>query len=324
MTRLLEFTDRGIYCPRADCYIDPKRTVERAIITHAHSDHARRGNKQYLAHRLTVPVLRHRLGKKISVQSVEYGEPIDINHVRFSLHPAGHVIGSAQVRVAYRDEVWIVTGDYKLDHDPLAGVYEPIPCTVFCTESTFGLPVYKWGDSAAVIADINEWWKRNRENDVASVLFGYSLGKSQRLLHAVDVSIGDVYVHPAIERINELFRHEGYPIPEVFTLSEDTPAEELQGSLVMIPPNTMKNGWLDHVPECSTAHASGWMAAQGASWMRNADAGFVISDHADWTGLNEAVRLSGAETIYVTHGFTGQFARWLCEEGYDARSVDDL
>ncbi len=322
MTRLLEFTKRGIYCSRADCYIDPKRAVDRAIVTHAHSDHARRGMKHYLAHRLTIPVLQHRLGKKISAQPVEYGEEIIINGVRFSLHPAGHVIGSAQVRVEFAGEVWVVTGDYKLEHDPLAGSFEPVRCDVFCTESTFGLPVYRWGDSASVIRDINDWWKNNRQNGITSVLFGYSLGKAQRLLYSVDCSIGPVYVHPAIEKINALFRQHNIPIPEVDTLSETTPYQKLKTALVIIPPNAIKNGWLDQVAEYSTAYASGWMATQGISWMRNADTGFVISDHADWDGLNEAVRLSGADTVYVTHGFTAQFSRWLCDNGYDAHPVD--
>ena len=323
MSRLLEFTSRGIYCPRADCYVDPKRVVDRAIITHAHADHARRGHKHYLAHRLTVPVLYHRLGKKISTQAVEYGEEIIINGVRFSLHPAGHVIGSAQVRVEYGGVVWVVTGDYKLEHDPLTGSFEPIRCDVFCTESTFGLPVYRWNDSASVINDIDEWWKNNRQNEITSVLFGYSLGKSQRLLASIDTSIGPVYVHPAIEQINELFREQQLSIPKVNTLSDSTSAEELKTALVIIPPNAMRNGWLDNAGEYSTAYASGWMATQNISFMRNADTGFVISDHADWNGLNEAVRLSGAHKVYVTHGFSEQFARWLCGEGYDAQPADE-
>jgi len=322
MSQLLEFTSRGIYCSRADCYIDPKRVVERAIITHAHSDHARRGSKHYLAHRLTVPVLQHRLGKKISTQSVEYGEEIIINDVRFSLHPAGHVIGSAQVRVEYNGEVWVVTGDYKLAHDSLAGAFEPVQCNVLCTESTFGLPVYKWEDSESVIKKINKWWKKNTEENITSVLFCYSLGKAQRLLHSIDTTIGSVYVHPAIERINEIFRQQKLPIPGVHLLTESTKAEALQEALVMIPPTAMRNGWLDHIPNYSTANASGWMATQNISWMQNSDTGFVISDHADWDGLNKAVHLSGAEKIYVTHGFTDQFARWLCGQGYDAQSAD--
>ncbi len=323
MSQLLEFTSRGIYCPRADCYVDPKRVVDRAIITHAHADHARRGHKHYLAHRLTVPILHHRLGKKISTQAVEYGEEIIINGVRFSLHPAGHVIGSAQVRVEYGGVVWVVTGDYKLEHDPLTGSFEPIRCDVFCTESTFGLPVYRWNDSASVINDIDEWWKNNRQNEITSVLFGYSLGKSQRLLASIDTSIGPVYVHPAIEQINELFREQQLSIPKVNTLSDSTSAEELKTALVIIPPNAMRNGWLDNAGEYSTAYASGWMATQNISFMRNADTGFVISDHADWNGLNEAVRLSGAHKVYVTHGFSEQFARWLCGEGYDAQPADE-
>ncbi len=322
MTRLLEFTSRGVYCARADCYIDPKRVVDHAIITHAHSDHARRGSKHYLAHRLTVPVLHHRLGKKISTQPVEYGEEIIINGVRFSLHPAGHVIGSAQVRVEFAGEVWVVTGDYKLEHDMLAGSFEPVRCDVFCTESTFGLPVYRWPESAGVIGDMNEWWRKNKQNGITSVLFGYSLGKAQRLLYSVDQTTGPVYVHPAIEQINEVFRQQGIPIPKVHTLSGSTAVNNMESALVIIPPNAMKNGWLDHVPRYSTAYASGWMATQNISWVRNADTGFVISDHADWDGLNEAVRLSGAETVYVTHGFTEQFSRWLREQGYDALPID--
>jgi putative mRNA 3-end processing factor len=323
MSRLLEFTPRGIYCPRADCYIDPKRAVDRAVITHAHSDHARRGSKHYLAHSLTVPVLYHRLGKKISAEAIDYGEVIIMNGVRFSLHPAGHVIGSAQVRVEYRGEIWVVTGDYKLDHDPLAGSFEPIRCTVFCSESTFGLPVYRWPDSREVIEQINRWWRDNAAADRPSVLFGYSLGKAQRLLYGIDRGIGPVFVHPSIRSINDIFRDKGLPVPEARLYSYATPMDELRNALIIIPPSAYRNGEADNLVASATAHVSGWMATARQRMSRQADAGFVISDHADWDGLNEAVRMSGAEHIYVTHGFSDQFSRWLRERGLNAYAVNE-
>jgi putative mRNA 3-end processing factor len=323
MNRLIEFTPRGIYCARANCYIDPKRTVDCAVITHAHSDHARRGSKHYLAHSLTVPVLHHRLGKKISTQSVEYGDEIVMNGVRFSLHPAGHVIGSAQVRVEYRGEIWVVTGDYKLDHDPLAGSYEPIRCTVFCSESTFGLPVYRWPDSRDVIKQINRWWRDNAAAGRPSVLFGYSLGKAQRLLYSIDGGIGPVFVHSSIRSINDIFRDKGLPVPEARLYSPATPINELRNALIIIPPSAYRNGEAENLLASATAYASGWMASAQQRVSRQADTGFVISDHADWDGLNDAVRMSGAERIFVTHGFTDIFTRWLRERGLDAYSVNE-
>lgn len=322
MTPLLQFTDRGIYCPRADCYIDPRRSVDRAIITHAHSDHARRGSKNYLAERMTAALLHHRLGKKISTQAVEYGERIVINGVRFSLHPAGHVIGSAQVRVEYGGEVWVVSGDYKLEPDPLAGTFEPIRCHVFCTESTFGLPVYRWGNSNQVIRDINNWWCTNKENGIASVLLAYSLGKAQRLLHDLDTAIGPICVHRSIAQVNALLRERGVNIPTTKVVAESMPESEMAEALIIVPPNSMKNGTLNQLPAYSVAYASGWVATRDLAWSRSADTGFVISDHADWDGLNEAVRLSEAHTVYVTHGFTKQFSRWLSGQGLTAYPAD--
>ena len=182
-TDLLTFTKNGIFCPLADVYIDPSRPVKRAIVTHAHSDHARWGNKFYLSHKLNEQILRLRLGKDITLQTVDYKESIDINGVKVSFHPAGHIWGSCQIRVSYKDEVWVVSGDYKLENDGFSDAFEPVQCHAFITESTFGLPVFKWQPQETVYNDIRAWWNENASNGKTSILTAYALGKAQRLIH---------------------------------------------------------------------------------------------------------------------------------------------
>jgi putative mRNA 3-end processing factor len=321
---LLEVNRAGIYCPQGDFYIDPWRGVERAIITHAHSDHARRGSKYYLSHELTLPVLRHRLGKNIRAEGLEYGETVHLNGVRISLHPAAHIIGSAQVRVEYMGEVWVVTGDYKVNDDPLAGAFESLRCHSFLTESTFGLPLYRWPDTDGIIDEINDWWRINAGSSIPSVLFGYSLGKSQRILSAVDRSIGPVYVHPTIEDINRLYRQAGIAIPDVQILHQDVPFESLSNALILLPPGSNELGRLRSGYECSVGCASGWMAIRRRQNAYGIDRGFVLSDHADWPGLLQAVERSGAEQVFVTHGYTAELTRYLVDNGIHAAALETL
>jgi putative mRNA 3-end processing factor len=319
LPELLKFTKKGIYCPEADIYIDPDKAVDRAVITHAHSDHARYGHKHYLAHKVSVPLLKHRLSRKINVQGLEYGEVVTHNGVKISLHPAGHIPGSAQVRLEYNGEIAVVSGDYKLEDDGLTTPFEPVKCNTFVTESTFAHPIYKWKPQAEIFNEINKWWKQNKEDGITSLLFGYSLGKSQRMLHNIDRSIGNIFAHDTITDINKILNEAGYNLPNVENPESNILA--LKGSLIIAPSSIRKTKIMQSLGEYSTAFASGWMATNRGFQMRGLDRGFALSDHADWDGLCEAIKLTGAQTIYVNHGFSKAFVIWLRRNGYNAHEA---
>ena len=316
---LLIFNEKGIYCNQADVYIDAWRPVDKCIVTHGHSDHSRWGHKQYITHRLNVPIIKHRLGD-IQVTGKEWGETFEVNGVKFSLHPAGHIVASSQVRVEYKGEVWVFTGDYKIENDGLATPYEPVKCHTFITECTFGLPAFKWEPQDQVMNDINEWWAKNKEEGRTSVLFGYSLGKAQRLLKHLDTSIGKIYTHGAIEKMTEVVRQSAeLPVTELIT--RDTKKEDINGNIVLAPPSAHGGTWIRKMVPYVTATASGWMTFRGARRRRAIDRGFVLSDHADWDGLLGAIEATGCERVITTHGYTDIFSRYLREElGYDART----
>ncbi len=321
MPELLEFTNRGIYCPAADVYVDPWKAVDKAVITHAHTDHATRGHKHYLAHKTSAPLIKHRLGSKTNVQPLDYDEVITHNGVKISLHPAGHIPGSAQIRIEHQGEVAVVSGDYKLEDDGLTTPFEPVKCNTFITESTFALPVYKWKPQKEIFDEINKWWKVNKQSGVTSLLFGYSLGKAQRLLFNVDRSIGNIFAHETITPINKILNECGFNLPDVGNPEANT--EALKGSLIIAPSSIRKTKLMQKLGEYSTAFASGWMAAGGGFRIKDIDRGFALSDHADWDGLCEAVNLTGAEKIYVTHGFSRAFVIWLRKNGYNAHLLYD-
>lgn len=314
---LLQFTDKGIYCQRAEIYIDPWKPVEYALITHGHADHARWGSRKYLCHTLTKRIIEFRLGK-INCQTVNYNETIIINGVKFSFHPAGHVIGSAQIRVEYKGEVWVASGDYKVEYDGISQAFEPVKCHTFITECTFGLPIFQWKPQQDVFDQINAWWKKNREEEKSSLLFGYSLGKAQRLLQNIDTTIGSVYTHAAVENINELFREEGVKLPATNRITKETTKDKFKGNLIIAPPGAMGSSWTKKMQPFSTGVTSGWMNLRGARRRRGADRGFVLSDHADWSGLLMAIKETGAENIITTHGYTSVFSTYLNSIGYNA------
>ena len=319
---MLVFSTRGIHCPAADIYIDPSSPVTRAIITHAHSDHARRGHTHYLAHRHSVPILKHRLGSDISVQGIEYGSTVEHNGVRISLHPTGHMIGSAQVRIEHRGQVWVASGDYKIENDGISQPFEQVSCTVFVTESTFGLPVYRWNNQQEVYDEINAWWVENQRRGILSVLACYVLGKAQRILAHLNLSIGPIYAHESIAAATRVLREHGAPVPEPSGIPGSFSHSGAQGGILLVPPSITGTSWLSRFRPYSLGYASGWMIARTARQKPGINRGFVLSDHADWTGLNMAVQATGAQRILVMHGYSAAFSRWLREHGYDASEAD--
>lgn len=319
--QLIQFKPEGLYCEAGDFYIDPWRPVHRAVITHAHSDHARWGMKHYLAHRLSVPVMKLRLGNDISTQSIEYGEVVQWNGVRVSLHPAGHLPGSAQVRVEFKGEVWVISGDYKTEDDGFCDPFEPVRCHTFITESTFGLPVYRWKQQQTVFDGMNLWWQQNQREGKTSVIFCYALGKAQRVMRGLNPDLGVVWTHGAVENTNKVLREALLPLPESRLIAADTPRDAIRGGVVLAPPSVDGSAWLKKLGPVSTAMASGWMVVRGIRRRRNTDTGIVLSDHADWPGLIEAVKGTGANRVFVTHGYASTFAAYLRECGYDAAEV---
>ncbi len=316
---LLQFTEKGIYCKQAKVYIDPWKPVDYAIITHAHADHSRWGNKFYLSHHLSKPIIQHRLGQDISIESMEYGERRTINGVGFSFHPAGHIIGSSQVRVEYKGEVWVASGDYKLENDGFCTPFEPVKCDVFITECTFGLPVFKWKPQEQVFAEMNTWWQKNKFEGKATVLAGYSLGKAQRILQGLDPSIGKIYTHGAIEKTNEIIRNMGVKLNETIYVESEIKKKDFEGSLIIAPPGALGTSWQKKFPAYEVGMASGWMNVRGTRRRQSLDRGFVLSDHADWDGLNSAIKATDCEKVIVTHGYTNIFSKWLNDKGIETQ-----
>ncbi|MEW6020740.1 MAG: ligase-associated DNA damage response exonuclease [Pseudomonadota bacterium] len=310
----------GLYCVPGGFYIDPWRPVERAVITHAHGDHARYGHGRYLTAASGVHVLRSRLGD-IAVDGLEYGETVVHNGVTISLHPAGHVLGSAQVRMEYGGEVWVASGDYKIEPDKTCAPFEPVRCHTFITESTFGLPIYRWAPEQSIFDDMNRWWRKNAEEGRCSVVFGYSFGKAQRILSGLDPSIGPIVCHGAVEPLNRVYREGGIELPPTLMVSDVSKAD-LKQSIVVAPPSASGSPWMKRFGDYSDAFASGWMQLRGARRRRGVDRGFVLSDHADWPGLMQAIAATGAERVIVTHGSIPVLVKWLCQQGLDAAGFD--
>lgn len=319
-TGVLTFTDKGIYCPAGDFYIDPWRPVARALITHGHADHARSGMGSYLATHAALPVMRHRLGE-INAESIAYGEVRRIGGADVSFHPAGHVPGSAQIRVEVAGEVFVASGDYKTTDDGMSEPFEPVRCHHFITESTFGLPVFNWQPQSQVADELNSWWATCAAAGKTAFLGAYSLGKAQRLLSMLNPDIGPILTHTAVENTNAVLRKQGYKLPKTVLAGPDISPKEHPGALVLSPPSALGSQWARKFGPAETAFASGWMALRGVRRRRAGDRGFVISDHADWQGLNSAIRETGAENIYVTHGYTDVFARFLNEAGWNAQVI---
>jgi len=317
-TPLLEFTNKGLYCPIGQFYIDPFYPVDYAVITHAHADHARLGMKFYLAHKDSIPIMKIRLGMGINFQAVDYNQNLYINGVNVSFHPAGHIIGSSQIRVEYKGEVWLVSGDYKLEDDGISAPYEAVKCHTFITECTFGLPIFNWKPQQTIFDDINLWWKTNADNGIASIIYAYSLGKAQRILFNIDSTIGPVFEHTTIHTLNQALIESGLPVPKNKKADNLVDKSEFSKALIIAPPSGKGSSWEKKFGASSQASASGWMAIRGFKNRANLDKGFVLSDHSDWGMLLKAIEINQAERVITTHGYTSVFSRYLNEIGIES------
>ncbi len=314
---ILEFTSKGIYCPQGDFYIDPISAVETAVITHGHSDHARGGHKRYIATPETIAIMKFRLSKKINADPLEYRKQINIKDVIVSLHPAGHVLGSAQVRIEYGGEVAVVTGDYKVEYDNVSEPFELVKCNTFVTECTFGLPLFNWQPQEQVFDEINEWWKKNSEQGINSVLNCYSLGKAQRILKNIDPSIGPIVCHDTIEDHNKIHEQFGIKLPKRTDASNHD-----NKALILTPTSSSKTEWFKQFGDHRLGNASGWMMFDG--FHRGVHKGFVLSDHCDWKALNWVIKNTGADLIYLMHGYTKEYSNYLNGQGVFTKVVEEL
>lgn len=313
MKDVVELTSKGLYCRAGDFYIDPWAPVRDAIITHGHADHARVGAENFFCTRSSEAILRHRLGAEIQLQAHDYGKPFQLNDALISFHPAGHVLGSAQVRVEVDGEVWVVSGDYKRSPDSSCEAFEVVPCDTFISEATFGLPVYAWPSTREVAKEIYTWWSDYK--DGPSVLFAYAFGKTQRILselgHFTD---RPVYLHGACRTLTEIYRQHGIKMVPTELVSEQTKENRFEGDLILAPPSAHRSAWMKRFKNPQTAFASGWMQIRGNRRRRGYERGFVLSDHADWKDLVSTILATGASRVLLTHGNTDALERYLREE----------
>jgi putative mRNA 3-end processing factor len=321
---MLVETSAGLYCPPGQFHIDPWQPVDRAVITHAHGDHARPGSAAYLCAGPSEPLLQRRFGPDARIESVAYGHALTLGGVRVSFHPAGHVLGSAQLRVEGDAGVWVVSGDYKRAADPTCAPFEPVRCDTFITESTFGLPIYRWDPAGTVIDDIVAWWSANRDASLTSVLFCYTIGKAQRVLAELTrVTDRSAYVHGMMLGMIEAYRQAGIAMLPVAPVIERargsrSSAASFAGELVLAPLSARGTPWMRRLGEVSDAFASGLMRVRGVRRQRSFDRGFVLSDHADWPALLQTIADAGAPRVLATHGHAEPLARYLSEHGLES------
>lgn len=317
---LIQFTDKGLFCSQGNFYIDPWKPVDRAVISHGHSDHARWGSKYYLCHHFTKPILQLRFGDN-NYESVDWNETITMNGVAVSFHPAGHIIGSAQIRVEYKGEIWVFTGDFKTEDDGISTAYEPVKCHTFITESTFALPIYKWQPQNIIFDSMQTWIAENKAAGKSSVFIAYSLGKAQRILKPLAETGIPIYAHGAVYNVHTTLQKAGWKLPDINRITPETTKEDLKECIVIAPSSAEGSPWIKRFSPYATGICSGWMQVRGNVRRKNADAGFALSDHADWEGLLAAVKSTGAEKVYATHGFQSAFSRYLNEHGIEAGEV---
>lgn len=324
---LLELSPKGLYCALGDFYIDPWKKVEKAIITHGHGDHAHWGMDEYIATSTAEHILHKRLGADIKLTTYPYGEVFRMGEVDVSFHPAGHILGSSQVRIQYKDEVWVFTGDFKRDEDLTCEPFQVVPCDVFISEATFSLPVYSWPPFMNEVKDIHEWWMKNRSEGFNSVLCCYALGKAQRLIAGLrEITNDKIWVHGTIDELNKCYEKTGLSWENV----EKVPLEskvKMAGDMILCPPSALGSTWAKRVSPKKVAFASGWMRLKGNRRRKGYERGFVISDHADWPSLIRTVKETGCKKVYFTHGNTDAIVKYLNESGiksYDLKLPYDV
>jgi putative mRNA 3-end processing factor len=319
---VLQETPDGLYCSAGQFHIDPWGAVDRAVITHAHGDHARPGSRAYLCASRCRPLLEQRLEPGTAVESAPYGERVRLGGVTISFHPAGHILGSAQVRVEGEDGVWVASGDYKREADPTCEPFEPVRCDTFITESTFALPIFRWDPASQVIAELTQWWDANRAAGLTSVLFCYTLGKAQRVLAALaDVTDRPVLVHGATMAMTDIYRRAGVRMAPTELLVDRGKQQPLAGELVLAPLLARGTPWMRRLGEFSDAFASGTMRVRGMRRQRNVDRGIVLSDHADWPALLQTIDEVGASRVLTTHGYPEALARYLRAQGIESGTI---
>ena len=317
---LIEPKAGGLYCEAGGFHIDPWEPVDRAVISHAHGDHLRSGSKVYLCTDSSRPLVTHRLGDSAVVESLPYEHALDINGVRVSFHPAGHILGSSQVRVEHHGEVWVASGDYKRAPDPTCAPFEPVRCHTFITEATFALPIFRWDPPSSTVGEIVAWWQEMRAAGRPAVIFGYALGKAQRVLaELAPFADRPIFVHGALVELTDVYRAAGVVLPPIERATESVRGRSFAGELIVAPLSARGTVWMRRFRDHSSAFASGWMRIRGARRRRAYDRGFALSDHADWDGLLDTVHQTGAERVFVTHGYTHQLARFLAERGRDVQ-----
>ena len=323
MSDLIQMRPEGLYCPAGDFYIDPVKRVTRAVITHAHGDHVKNGCARYWTATPGYKLLRARLGAGMQVKPQDYGQVSELGGARVSLHPAGHILGSAQVRIEAGGAVWVVSGDYKRDDDPSCAPFEVVRCDVFVTEATFAAPQYVWPASGSASAEIFEWWRVNRAEGQASVLFCYALGKTQRILaelrrHCPETQT--VYLHGTMTQLVSLYRQAGVEMLPTLAVSQCVASHDFRGALILVPPSAFGTSWLKRLAPYKTGFASGWMGADNARAAKY-DRGFTLSDHADWPSLLRTIEQTGARRVLAMHGDSALLVQTLRERGLDAAAL---
>jgi len=320
---LIRATDAGLVCDAGDFVIDPYTDCQTALITHAHADHARPVARTYYASEASVPLLKKRLGEDKDIRGVTFGEPLNFGNTNVSFHPAGHVLGSAQIRVEHNDSVWVFTGDFKRDQDPSCEAFELVQCDTFITEATFALPVYRWQPGAVVAAEIWQWWQAMRDAQRPAVLFAYSLGKAQRVLSELSAFTDQtVYLHGAVDSLTDIYRKAGIRMLPTRAVDLKDKSVDYRGQLIIAPPGASGSTWMRRFPKASTGFCSGWMRVRGNRRRRGYERGFVLSDHADWPGLLNTIEETGATRVLTTHGQSSALVRLLRERGIDAAALE--
>lgn len=315
----------GLYCERGGFYIDPWKPVPLALITHAHSDHARWGSDRYICSSRGLKLTKHRLRseqQQAQVDGLDWGVEHHIGDVKVSFHPAGHILGSAQIRVEADGEVWVVSGDYKRNDDPSCEPFEVVPCDVFISEATFALPIYRWQTGEEIAREIFDWWQLNASEGRPSMLFCYALGKAQRVLAELTrFTDKAVFTHGAVESLTSIYRDEGVKMLPTLSPAEVDKKYDFAGDLILAPPSAYRSLWMKRFKGVDTAFASGWMRVRGNRRRKGFDKGFVLSDHADFFDLVRTAKETGAKKVLATHGYSETLVRYLQENGINSEPL---